>query len=249
MSSSTGEQEKLTKKQRLERARAQRKAREATEQVAAVRRKVLIRVGAALAVAVVVLAAIFLHGTSGGSAHATSGASGRYPYVVGQPGPGATAPPIELPSTAGGQFNLAAQRGHTVLLYFQEGLDCQPCWTQLVDIQKNMAAFHAAGIEQIVSITTDPLGDLQQKVADEGIKIPVLSDQGLAVSREYSANNERYTMMGAMGSTRDGHTFIVVGPEGKIRWRADYGGEPNYTMYLPSSNLLTDLRRGMAAHA
>jgi len=120
----------------------------------------------------------------------------------------------------------------------------------MVDIQKNIAKFHAAGIEQIVSITTDPVGDLHQKISDEGIKaIPVLSDPGLVVSREYSANAERYTMMGAMGASRDGHTFIVVGPDGKIRWRADYGGEPNYTMYLPPTNLLADLRKGLAAHA
>jgi peroxiredoxin Q/BCP len=31
-----------------------------------------------------------------------------------------------------------------------------------------------------------------------------------------------------------------------IRWRADYGGAPHYTMYVPSSDLLADLRAGLA---
>jgi hypothetical protein len=49
-----------------------------------------------------------------------------------------------------------------------------------------------------------------------------------------------------MGTSRDGHSFIVVGPDGLIRWRADYGGAPDYTMYVPSQSLLADLRAGLA---
>ena len=29
-----------------------------------------------------------------------------------------------------------------------------------------------------------------------------------------------------MGDMRDGHSFVLVGPDGVIRWRADYGGSP-----------------------
>jgi peroxiredoxin Q/BCP len=36
-----------------------------------------------------------------------------------------------------------------------------------------------------------------------------------------------------------------VGPDGEIRWRADYGGSPNYTMYVPVANLVADLRAGL----
>jgi hypothetical protein len=69
----------------------------------------------------------------------------------------------------------------------------------------------------------------------------VAADPDLAVSRAYQAN--RY---GMMGSSRDGRSFIVVGPDGVIRWRADYGGALNYTMYVPSPSLLADLRAGLA---
>jgi len=190
-------------------------------------------------VAVLALGVIFFLNNQGGSSAGT-GQAGQYAFQVGSPGPGAQAPAIQLPSTTGSTFDLASQRGKTVLLYFQEGLTCQPCWDQLKDIQSQIGNFHALGIDTIVSITTDPLNALQQKVADEGLTIPVLSDPQLAVSRAYTANG-----YGMMGSSRDGHTFIVVGPDGRIRWRADYGGSPNYTMYVPVSNLIADIRAGL----
>ncbi len=201
-------------------------------------------------VAIIALGVIFFVNNSGGSSSSgspTSGSStdtslaGKYAFQVGSPGPGEQAPPITLPSTAGDTFDLASLRGKTVLLYFQEGLTCQPCWDQLKDIQSNIDQFHALGIDQVVSITTDPLNTLQQKVADEGLSIPVLSDPGLTVSRAYTANG-----YGMMGASRDGHTFIVVGPDGLIKWRADYGGAPKYTMYVPVPNLIADIRAGLS---
>ena len=126
------------------------------------------------------------------------------------------------------------------MLYFQEGLTCQPCWDQLNDIKSNMDRFRALGIDQIVSITTDPLDALKQKVTDEGLTVPVLSDPNLAVSQAYSANQ-----YGMMGNSRDGHSFIVVGPDGTIEWRADYGGPPDFTMDVPVPSLIADLRAGL----
>jgi peroxiredoxin len=117
---------------------------------------------------------------------------------------------------------------------------CQPCWDQLKDIEKDIGQFRALGIEEIVSITTDPLDVLEQKVADEALSTPVLSDPDLAVSRSYEAN-----LYGMMGTSRDGHSFIAVGPDGKILWRADYGGAPNFTMYVPVPQLVADMRAGL----
>jgi peroxiredoxin Q/BCP len=45
-----------------------------------------------------------------------------------------------------------------------------------------------------------------------------------------------------MGASRDGHTFILVKPDGTIAWRADYGGTPKYTMFVPTTGVLADLR-------
>jgi hypothetical protein len=34
---------------------------------------------------------------------------------------------------------------------------------------------------------------------------------------------------------------VLVGADGVIRWRADYGGAPDYTMYLPPQKMLADM--------
>jgi len=128
-----------------------------------------------------------------------------------------------------------------VLLYFQEGLTCQPCWDQLKVIQKDMTKYRAAGVSEIVSITSDPLNLITQKAHDEGLTMPVLSDPNLAVSTTYNAN--RY---GMMDGSRDGHTFVLVASNGQILWRADYGGPPNYTMFVPDAQLLAHVTKALA---
>lgn len=117
---------------------------------------------------------------------------------------------------------------------------CQPCWDQIKDIEKNIQQFRTLGIDSVVSVTGDPIGPVTQKATDERLSTPVLSDPGLTVSKTYDAN--RY---GMMGTSADGHTFVVVGPDGRIRWRADYGGAPNYTMYVPVPMLVADLKQGL----
>lgn len=118
---------------------------------------------------------------------------------------------------------------------------CQPCWDQIRDLEQNEAALTAAGIDEIVSVTTDPVDLVARKMADEGLTTPVVTDPTLAVSRAYTAN--RY---GMMGDSRNGHSFILIGPDGRISWRADYGGALDYTMYLPPGKMLADLAQERA---
>jgi peroxiredoxin Q/BCP len=203
------------------------------------RNRVLLVIGGAVMALAIVFASSRSGGGGSGGGHGGAG-DGKYAYAVGSPGPGEQAPAIDLPSTTGAPFDLAAMRGKMVLLYFQEGLTCQPCWDQIKDLEGQGPRLRALGIDQMVTITSDSLGDLKQKASDERLSTPVLSDGNLAVSRAYSAN--RY---GMMGDSRDGHSFVVVGPDGRIRWRADYGGAPNYTMYVPVPRLLADVRNGL----
>ena len=170
-----------------------------------------------------------------------SSSAGLVPYTVGQPGKGAVAPAFTLPASTGGRVDLSKFRGRSVLLYFQEGITCQPCWDQLVALEKATPDLRAAGVDQVVSITTDPVDVVTQKAHDEGIVSPVLSDTTLAVSGAYHANS-----YGMMGASRDGHSFILVDPDGVIRWRADYGGPPRYTMDVAVPTLLRQLRAGEA---
>ena len=199
----------------------------------------LLMVIAVLAIAIGGLAAIFVRNSPGVAAPDTS-LAGKYPFQVGEPGPGEAAPAIQLPSTAGDMFDLAALRGKTVLLYFQEGIMCQPCWDQITAIESEFDQFRALGIDQVVTITGDDLAALKRKAADEGLRMPVLADPGLGVSKTYTTN-----LYGMMGTSYNGHSFIVVGPDGQIRWRADYGGAPNYTMYVRVPNLLADMKVGL----
>lgn len=199
------------------------------------------KVGMAVLGAILGLGAVFYINNRGPS---SGSGSGKYVFQVGEPGPGADAPPIQLPSAQGGSFDLASIRGNTVLLYFQEGLMCQPCWDQVTDIERQWSKFRALGIDQIVTITTDPLDGLKVKVADERIATPVLSDSRRTVSDTYDT-----TSYGMMGDNFNGHSFIVVGPDGKIRWRADYGGPPNHHMYVAVRDLVGDMRKGLTGAA
>ncbi len=187
-------------------------------------------------VAVVVVGVLFVIFSRSSS---SSSSAGGDRYAVGSPGPGQAAPGFALPATTGGSISSSQLRGRTVLLYFQEGITCQACWDQMVALDHSTGALRAAGVDQVISITTDPVGVLAQKARDEGITTPVLSDPALAASNAYHAND-----YGMMGTSRDGHTFILVGPNGLIRWRADYGGAPNYTMDVPVPTLLRQLRAG-----
>ena len=188
----------------------------------------------AIGLGIAVLGAIYWWNNSGDRL------AGNFPYQVGSPGPGQEAPAIDLPTTSGSTFDLAKMRGKTMLLYFQEGVTCQPCWTQIKDIDTHLDEFRALGIDAIATIAVDPFSALKETATDMKISTPVLSDENLAVSKAYTANQ-----YGMMGLSRDGHTFIVVGPDGRIEWRADYGGPPKYTMYLPVPNLLADIRAGL----
>jgi peroxiredoxin Q/BCP len=199
------------------------------------RRHIILRSGiAAGVVAVVAVLFVIFQGSS-----STSSGAGAYPHQVGSPGPGQAAPGFTLAASTGGHTSLSAYRGKSVLLFFQEGLTCQPCWDQITDLGKHAAQLRAAGIGQVVSVTGDPIGAITTKTRDMGLTTPVLSDPGLAVSQQYHAN-----AYGMMGAGRDGHTFILVGPDGVIRWRADYGGPPKYTMFLPTTSLLADIKAG-----
>lgn len=180
-------------------------------------------------------------------ANTTGGTTASHRYDVGSPGIGATAPDFLLPDVtappaadgAPATVELSAYRGKTVLLYFHEGLGCQPCWDQIRDLQNDPGLLSSVGVDQLLTITTGPPDLVGQKMRDDGLTVPALVDTDLRVSTQYQAN--RY---GMMGTSRDGHSFVLVGPDGVIQWRADYGGPPDYTMYVPGSQLLDDLRAG-----
>ena len=191
----------------------------------------------ATVVAVVILALGGLYLAYRGSSSSSAGNATN--YQVGTPGVGAAAPGFTLPSTTGHPVALSSFHGKTVLLYFHEGLGCQPCWDQIRDLDAAGAKLRAAGIDQLLTITSGPVDLIGQKMVDDKLTATALADTDLSVSRTYNANQ-----FGMMGTDRDGHSFILVGPDGRIAWRADYGGAPRYTMFVPVDQLLADLKAG-----
>lgn len=169
------------------------------------------------------------------TASSNGGASG-YNFAIGDPGPGETAPDFTLPATDGSQVSLSDYAGKSTLFYFHEGGGCQPCWDQIGDIADAWADFEAAGIDAFVPVTTDPIDIHTQKMADDDLSTVAVSDADLTVSQAYDTN-----AYGMMRGTTNGHSFILVDGTGTIVWRADYGGEPDYTMYLPVDAILADL--------
>ncbi|MGH3682391.1 MAG: peroxiredoxin family protein [Natronosporangium sp.] len=230
-----------TRAQRRERAVAARQQADQARQRAA-RRRQLVRWGVGVVVTALVLGGLYLvYDTGTGTGSGGEPASG-YRYEVGEPGPGQPAPDFTLPAAGGETVTLSELRGQNVLLYFHEGTMCQPCFDQIRDLEAEADKLIDAGIDELVTITVDPPDRLAQKMRDDGLSSIALSDSDLAVSTQYSA--EQYGMMG--GST-PGHSFLLVDPDGTIAWRADYGGAPDYTMYLPVDAILADLRADTSA--
>ena len=175
-------------------------------------------------------------------------ASIAYLMVVGtgssstSPQAGQEAPDFELASVVNGsQFNLAGYANKSdVLLFFNEGLSCSPCLQQMVDIDKDYSTFRQMGLT-VVSITTDSASSLGTWAHSNGISnMMVLADPSSQVDNEYATTG---ASVGSMhpGMT-PGHTFILVGKDGKILWRQDYGTS---TMYVPMDQLVAAVRSAL----
>lgn len=216
------------------RAKAAAVAREGSK---ARRRSLTYKVAAAIAAAGVVIGGLFAVYDS--STDTATTASVEADYDVGSPGAGEQAPDFELTSAGGETVTLSDFRGETVLLFFHEGLGCQPCWDQIGDLESEETKLRDAGIDRLVSITSAPADLLAQKMNDDGLQSLALADPDLEAIGRYEANK-----YGMMGDTRAGHSFLLIGPDSEILWRADYGGAPNYTMWLPVDKVLADLQAG-----
>jgi peroxiredoxin len=154
-------------------------------------------------------------------------------------GAGDKAPAFTLASVNGTSFNLSSTLSKSnVLLFFNEGLTCAPCLQQMVDIERNYSAFSRMGIV-VVSLTTNTMSDMKTWAQNNGIaKMLVLPDQSLQVDQEYQTLYAGSMHAGAA----PGHTFILVGKNGLILWRQDYGIT---TMYVPMSELIASVRSAL----
>ena len=128
---------------------------------------------------------------------------------------GRRAPAFTLPSTAGGTVSLSDHRGHEVLLYFSEGVGCDPCFAQVVELERNADRLAEAGLT-LLPIVVNPLADVRAELARFGIRTPFLVDADRSVSAAYGVLGE------GMHADLPGHTFVLVGGDGMIRWEMTY---------------------------
>lgn len=124
------------------------------------------------------------------------------------------------PVTSGGL------RGRNVLLFFSEGVMCQACFEQIQSLEQRAAELERRGLT-LVNVTTDPPDVLRQAVAQYRITTPMISDEDGDMSTAYGAIGK------GMHPNTDGHTFVLLDPGGRVRWRRDYT-----TMFVAPDKLL-----------
>jgi peroxiredoxin len=105
---------------------------------------------------------------------------------------------------------------------------------QIVDLQ-NSPEFQNLNIAYL-SIAFDSIEELSEMAAEFGTAIPLLSDEDGKVSASYGV------LQWAVGTGEPGHTFVLVGKDGKIAWIQDYGAPENGSrMYIPVDELVPQI--------
>ena len=90
----------------------------------------------------------------------------------------------------------------------------------------------------LLSISPDSREDWRDAATEFGIRTPVLSDHDNRVAHKYGV------MRWQMPTTGEpGHTFVLVGSDGRVRWIRDYGAPENGgLMYVLPDQLLKELK-------
>lgn len=109
---------------------------------------------------------------------------------------------------------------------------------QVVDLQRD-SAFESLGV-QLLAISPDPVNAWKQEGGMMGITVPTLSDPGNTVWMKYG-------LPGWMMPTGEpGHTFFLVGSDGKIVWLRDYGApEHGGAMYVAPKEIVSQVQRAL----
>jgi peroxiredoxin len=84
--------------------------------------------------------------------------------------------------------------------------------------------FHGGRGVVLIAISADPADELASWAHDDEFPFLMASDTGAVVGRQYGAYLPRYNV--------DNRTLYVVGPDGKIAWRAAPFREIDPTAYV-----------------
>ncbi len=145
---------------------------------------------------------------------------------------GVDAPQFSLPSTVGKTIALSDYKGKNVLLFFNEGVMCSPCWQEIERLERFKDDFDKTNTV-IIPISVDDQKTWDPIIASEKITTPILIDTDRKVSSAYKALGTP----SSMHSDRAGHTYIHVDKNQKIHSSADFPG-----MSVQASVLLDHLK-------
>lgn len=107
---------------------------------------------------------------------------------------------------------------------------------QIVDLEGSQE-FQAMDIA-LLSIATDPVGDLALAARQYPVTTPLLSDGESKVSARYGI------LRWAMSNGEPGHTFVLIGKDRRVKWIRDYGAPENGGhMYVRVQELNPELRQ------
>ena len=213
---------RIDKKQAAREARLRAEAEARRKQR---RQKLMRHAGIAIAAGIALVLVVLAIGLNG------SGASSNGATTNG-PAAGKAAPNFSLTNVVSGkQMTLASLRGHKTLMFFSEGVSCQPCMVQAADLQKS-ELLQKDGI-RLVSVTTDQPADLAAAAEQYGITMPLLSDPTTSMSKAYGMLSHGGMQMPG----EDGHAFMLLDPSGKVLWHQAY-----QSMYVAPDQLMADMR-------
>lgn len=145
---------------------------------------------------------------------------------------GSVAPDFSLPSTQGTTISLADYRGKHVLLFFNEGVMCSPCWQEISRLERYRTDFNNLNTV-IIPISVDDQATWNPILKEEKIVTPILID----AQRKAAAAYKVLGTPSSMHDDRPGHTYIHITPEGKIHASVDF---PN--MNAPTTELLKHIK-------
>ena len=127
-----------------------------------------------------------------------------------------TAPGFTLNSTDGRKVSLSDFRGKNVLLYFNEGVGCDICFYQMAKLEAD-GGLSKDGVT-VLPVVMNSASQVEGELRRFGLKTPYLVDPDGSVSSAYK------TLGTGHHANLPGHSFILVGPDGRTEWRADYPG-------------------------
>ena len=138
-----------------------------------------------------------------------------------------SAPRFSLTSTSGEQVSLSDFKGRDVLLYFSEGVGCDPCFTQMRELEAHNSHLEEEGLT-VVPIVVNGADDVHMEMERFGLQTEFLIDPDKGVSDAYD------TLGTGHHADLPGHSFVYVDGQGEIRWREDYA-----SMFVEPDELLS----------